>query len=187
MNRHAKKFALFVVTLFLAACGGGGGSSSGGSGGGGGGPVTTRTATVAFSVVSTAKLPAAIQGVTLIAALPPATTVSTDPGRNTITASTLSVGSGITDPNLLLYGTYSAAANKVRIGIVAASNSTFRGGEFARLSVSYPSTTTLTLSDFTNANTPAFPLFQAAGFDAVVHSIFDMTGQLKASQGVTFN
>lgn len=187
MNQLHKLITMCAITTMLAACGGGGGGSSAGGGGGdgGGGSSTTKTATVAFSVISTAKLPAPVQGITLVALLPAGTNVATDAGSHTISASALTVGSGISDPNLLVYGSYSAAANKVKIGIVSTSTN-LRGGEFARLTVSYPATSTLTASDFTTPNTPAFPSFQAAGSDGS-NSIFDLSGKLAASLGVTFN
>ena len=187
MNHLHKLVTMCAITTVLAACGGGGGGSSAGGGGGGGdggGGGTTKTATVAFTAVSTATLPAPIQGITLVALLPAGTSVATDAGSHTVSASALTVGSSISDPNLLVYGSYSAAANKVKIGIVSTSTS-FRGGEFARLTVSFPSTSTLTASDFTAPNTPV-PSFQAAGSDGS-NSIFDLGGKLAASLGVTFN
>lgn len=190
MNRLHKLMTMCAVTTLLAACGGGGGGSSAGGGGdgggGGGGGGTTKTVTVAFSVVSTATLPAPVEGIVLVAKLPAGTNVATKAGSHELDVpATLAVGSGISSTNMLVYGTYSAAANKVKIGLVSL-NSSFRGGEFARLTVSYPSTSTLTASDFTAANTPAFPLFQVAGSDSP-NNAFDMSDKMAASLGVTFN
>jgi len=181
MNHIQKMISLLAVAVMMTACGGGGG---GGSAAGGG--TTTKTATVAFNLVSTAKLPGVVQGITLIALLPAGTTVTTDAGKNTISASALTAGSGLNDPSPVVYGTYSAAANKVKIGILA-PNSTSRGGEYARLTVSYLSTTTLAANNFTDANLPAFPLFQVAGYDVSTSSVLDLTTKMKTTLGITFN
>ncbi len=188
MKHMRNILSLLAVTLLLSACGGGGGGSGVPAGGGGGGGTgsAAKTATVAFSVVSTASLPAPVQGITLIAVLPAGTSVATNAGSHGISSSALTIGSGISDPNLLVYGTYSAAANKVKIGL-ASTNGTFRGGEFARLTVQLPSAVSLAAGDFTSANLPAFPLFQAAGDDGATHSVMDLSGKLRASLGVTFN
>jgi len=190
MNHIEKTLALSALTLLLAACGGGGGggggTTAGGGGGGGGTTTTTKSATIAFNIISTAKLPAPIQGVTLVARLPAGTTVATDAGSNTISSTALVSGSGISDPSKLVYGTYSAAANKVKIGIIT-TTTTFRGGELAKLTVTYPSIIAFTATDFSALNTPSFPLFQAAGDDTVTHSVFDLSSKLQTSLGITFN
>lgn len=169
MNHIQKLLALFAGTLFLAACGGGGGGT----------PVTTKTATVAFNVISTAKLPAPVQGVTLTATLPTGTTVATDAGSKSISSSALLVGSGITSTNKQVFGSYSAG--KVTITVVNPDDS-FRGGELAKLTLSYQSTTTLTAGDFA---APA--LSMATGHDTTTHSDMDLIGKLRAALGVTFN
>jgi hypothetical protein len=179
MNHILKTFPLIASALLLAACGGGGGGSSAPA-------ATTKTATVAFNVVSTAQLPVPVQGVVLAAFLPVGTSVATDPGTNVISAAALATGSGITSPNRIVFGSYSAAIRKVKI-TVATTEDTFRGGEFAKLTVSFPSTVTLASADFITLNSPSFPLFDSAGFDAVAHSTVDLTSKLNASLGVTFN
>lgn len=171
MNHIQRLLAASAGTLLLAACGGGGGGSTP--------PVTTKTATIAFNVVSTAKLPAPVQGVQLTATLPAGTTVATDAGTKAISTSALVAGSGITSANKQVFGNYSGG--KVTITVVTPED-TFRGGELAKLTLSYQSTTTLAAGDFA-----APTLSQAFGHDTTTSSDMDLLGKLQAALGVTFN
>lgn len=177
MKSMKKALTILAISL-LSACGGSGGGSSDGSNNGGGG-TTTKTATVAFNIVSTATLPAPVQAVSLVAVLPAGTTVATNTGTTEISSTALAVGSGFPSPVVL--GTYSAAVNKVKLAVLS-PNSTARGGEVARLTVSYPSTTTLTAGQFA-----APTVTSSAGADPGSNSILDLTGKLRAFLGITFN
>lgn len=143
--------------------------------------VTTKTATLAFSVSSTTALSAPLQGLTLTAILPAGTSVATNTASTVISSSALSAGSAFPGQNLQLSGTFAADTRKVSI-TVATTADTFQGGEIAKLAVHFPSTTTLAAADFA-----APTLVQAGGFNLATHSTVDLTGQLQASLGVTFN
>ena len=189
--RHLKnKLPLLALALLLTACGGGGGGApssannpgtggGGNGGGGGGGGATTKTATVAFNLISTATLPAPIQAVSLVAVLPAGTSVATNTGSNEISSSALTVGGGFPSPVIL--GTYSAAVNKVKLAVLSPGG-TARGGEVARLTVTYPSTTTLTAGQFADPT-----ITSSAGADSGSNSILDLTTKVRAFLGITFN
>jgi len=173
---------LLALILALAGCGGGGGATSQDVNP----PQSTgKSATISFSVLSTARLTAPVQGVQLSAFLPEGVTVATTAGSSTVSSTALITGVGITSSNRQIYGTYSAPIRKVKI-TVATTEETFRGGEFAKLSVNYPSTINLTANDFASANEPTVPFFQAAGYVVGTGSV-DLTGKLRASLGVLFN
>lgn len=144
-------------------------------------PVTTKTATLAFSVSSAAALTTPVQGVTITAILPAGTSVATNTASTVISNSALSAGSAFSGQNLQLSGTFAADTGKVSI-TVATTADTFQGGEIAKLAVHFPSTATLAAADFA-----APTLVQAAGFNLATHSTVDLTGQLQAALGVTFN
>jgi hypothetical protein len=181
MNQILKAIIPSALLLSLTACGGGGGGTSANQTP----PSTSKTATISFSVISTARLTAPVQGVQISALLPAGVTVATDAGSTTLSSAALATGNGITSANRQVYGTYSAAIRKVKITVVTTED-TFRGGEFAKLTVSYPATTTLTTTDFTSANAPLFPFFEAGGYVLGSGSV-DLTGKLRASLGVVFN
>lgn len=191
--RHLKnKLPLLALALLLTACGGGGGGApssannpgtggggNGGGGDGGGGGVTTKTATVAFNLISTATLSAPVQAVSLVAVLPAGTSVATNTGSSEISSSAITVGSGFPSPVIL--GTYSAAVNKVKLAVLSPGG-TARGGEVARLTVTYPSTTTLTAGQFADPT-----ITSSAGADPGSNSILDLTAKLRAFLGITFD
>ncbi len=177
MNHIQKILSLLSLALILTACGGGGG--------GGSTPATSKTATLSFSVISTAQLSAPVQGVQLSAWLPVGVTVATNAGSSTLSSTVLAAGSGITSANRQVYGSYSAAIRKVKITVVT-TEETFRGGEFAKLTVSYPVATTLTTNNFTSLNAPSFPFFEAGGY-VVGSGNVDLTNKLRASLGVVLN
>lgn len=179
MNHVLKAIIPLSLFLILTACGGGGGTTPSPP------PPIPKTATISFSVISTARLTAPVQGVQLSAYLPVGVTVATNVGSTTLSSAALTVGSGITGANRQVYGSYSAPIRKVKI-TVATTEDTFRGGEFAKLTVSYPATITLTVTDFSSLNAPSFPFFEAGGYVVGSGSV-DLTGKLRASLGVVFN
>lgn len=144
-------------------------------------PVTTKTATLAFSISSATALSTPVQGLTLTAILPAGTTVATNTGSTAISSSALMAGSAFPAQNLQLTGTFAADTRKVSIQAVTTGD-TFQGGEVAKLVVRFPSTTTLAAADFA-----APTLVQAAGFNLATHSTVDLTSQLQAALGITFN
>lgn len=148
-----------------------------GSGSGGGAIATEKTAVVSFSVMSTSRLPFRIEGVQLSALLPSGVTVVTDPASNKITSGSLVGGS--TTANALVFGSYSAPIQKVKID-VAQVNPGFGPGEFARLTCNVVPGTTLTESDFVNKFAPSFA-FKATYYDSVAGQNVDLyPGKLQA-------
>lgn len=180
MNNIQKVVASLSLTLSLAACSGGGGTAINETP-----QPASKTATISFSIISTARLTAPVQGVQLSAYLPVGVNVVTDPGTTILSSGTLTFGSGLTSANRQVYGSYSAPIRKVKI-IVVTTEETFRSGEFAKLTVSYPETTILSANDFTSINTPSFPSFEAGGYVVGSGSV-DLTTKLRASLGVVFN
>lgn len=138
---------------------------------------TTKTAVIAFSATSTVPLSAPLQGVTLSEILPPGTTVATLTGSNVISSTALVAAS----PGMQVTGTFTAETRKVQLSVII-STETFTGGTIASLTVRVPSTTPLAAADFV-----APTLIQAAGFDQVLHSTVDLTGDVQTAQEITFN
>jgi hypothetical protein len=178
-----KAITLLSLTVTLTACGGGGSSSNYSSYQSQ--QPAGKTATVSFIIVSTARLGASVQGVQLSAYLPVGVAVATEAGSTAVSSTALTSGSGITSPTRQVIGSYSADVRKVKI-IVATTEDTFRGGEFAKVKVSYPAASILTADDFVLANSPSFPSFEAAGYVVGSGSI-DLTSKLKVSLGVSFD
>ncbi len=170
---------MIAIVSALAGCGGGSGSS-----GIAALPQAQKATVVAFSVVSTSKLPARINTIKFTAYLPAGVIVPTDPGKpNTISASALVPGyavrsafpAGATCPQP--YGTYSAAVGKVTVGLLSTTD--FSPGEFVLLNCKVQNGTTLTASDFTSLNGNLSSGFKAFGFSpANGGSTVDLTSSL---------
>lgn len=140
-------------------------------------PTGVSKATVSFSVVSTATLPAGITGITLAAKLPSYVNFSTTTTPKGISSSALAVGSAFT-ANGVIQGRYSSdATNKYALINVATTDLTIRGGEFAKVTFSIPATAAA--ADFTALNTPTFPFFDAVGLTGPPVTSFSLTGNLK--------
>lgn len=160
--------------ILIAGCG------SGGSGGG----ATDKTVVVAFSLVSSAQLPARINGVNISAILPVGVTVPMDTvNPKQISATALVAGSAVTilpaDGSAVL-GSYSSAGRLVRISVTwtGAPQTGFGPGEVARLTCTAAAGTTVTSSELTALNTPLV-YFKAVNFDPVTLSTVDMTNFLQ--------
>jgi len=150
------------------------------SGCGDGGKSNSTTAVVAFSIVSTAQLPARINGVNIAIILPEgvsAPTDATDPKQ--IAATALAAGSAmdsIPDAGKLVMGSYSSAGRLVRI--VALGPSGFGPGEYARLTCVADPGVIVSENGITQLNTPPVT-FRVTGYDADTHSSVDLTSLLR--------
>jgi len=179
-----KNFYRIVLFSLLAALAGCGSDNT---------PVATKTATLTFTNVSTSRLTVPINGIQVVAKLPPGVIIPTDPANpSKIAASALTAGSAVTSSlaanEILIFGSYSASISKVRLIIAdnSASQKGFRSGDYLTLSCSIPLVLPLTVSSFTDLN-GSFPntatdkVFKAGGFDVATHSDVDLTNQLTRS------
>lgn len=169
-----------VVTAALSGCG------DGGDGGGGSVPDTYRfppgKATVTFSAISSAHLPAPISGIVLSVILPQGMSVTTDQGSSgTIATQSITPGSALLPGTSIAYGTYSASNGKTRLTTNTPSD-TFRSGEFLRLTCVVASNTNITLGSLKAQNSPVTVL-KAVGYDSTTNSTVDLTGKLTATLG----
>ena len=170
------KIIIGIVTMVaIYGCGGSGGSN-GSSGSSGTDVFPAGKATLSFTAMSTAKLPASISGIDISLNLPVGMTVGTESGSSGVVSSaSIASGSALSRTGLA-YGTYSASSNKVHL-IMATTSTTFRSGEFLRLTCSVAQNSNITLSNVKALNTPV-RIVKAAGVDTMNNS-FELTDKLK--------
>lgn len=144
---------LILCILVVTGCGGGAGTETGG------GQQQVSTATIVFSVTSTARLPIRVNNMQITANLP-----------NEVTCTTNPVGKA----NVWEISTtaFTVAPKQITFVVKDASQtqSGNQMGEFARLTCSINAGASLTESSFTSINNP-FPAFDAVGFDSTGSSI----------------
>lgn len=135
MNRKfVFKFAALLMFVFSSGCGGGGGTGTSN--------LQQQTAEVTFGTASSDQT-VQIKGIFLVTTLPAGVSVATEPGSNQIsTAALKGVGNGGQ-----VFGTYSAAIRKVKIG--SFTSSTIALGPYARLTCNVLPGVTLQESAFT--------------------------------------
>jgi hypothetical protein len=162
------RLVMLAATSMLAGCG------SGGSNG-----TNSTTAVVAFSLVSTARLPQRISGVTIAIHLPTGVSVQTDTANpKQISSTVLVAGSAMASIPSIILGSYSSAGRMVRIVSTTNVTSGFGPGEYARLTCLVAHGVTITESGLTTLNTPPV-MFKVAGFDATTNSTVDLTNLLQ--------
>jgi hypothetical protein len=147
--------ALFgiIITSILTGCGGGAGTETGS------GQQQASTATIVFSVTSTARLPIRVNNMQITANLPNEITCTANPiGK----ANVWKTDSAI----------FTVSPKQITFAVSDASQtqSGNQMGEFARLTCSINAGASLTESSFTSINNP-FPAFDAVGFDTNGSSI----------------
>jgi len=167
--------ALACMTLF--GCGGGGGS----------GAVDDSylfpagTATLTFSAMSTATLPTSISGIVFSVKLPQGMNVATTSGGSgQIVTTSVTAGSALTGTNLA-YGSYSSSTRTAYL-TMATTSSTYRAGEFLRLSCAVDTGSTITLADVKALNAP-INIIGASGYDTVTKSTVSLTDKLAVTLG----
>lgn len=177
MKRILHLIGLILTLAALAGCGGDDGST----------PTASDyvfpagTATLTFSAMSTAQLPASVSGIDFTLALPVGMNVTTTTGGSgQIVTSTLTPGSALSGTNLA-YGNYSASTRKAYLTMATTSDS-YRSGEFLRLACTVGTGTSLTLSGLQALNTPV-TIVKAVGYDALTNSTVDLTDKLAVSIG----
>ena len=150
-------------------------------------PIQQKTATITFSAISTATLPAAISGIEISANLPQGVAVALEPTTaNMISFSSLKNLKN----NSLVSGSYVASSNQVNL-ILASTPPTILGfgntGEFISLVCTFSPDLTLTENNFLSIN-PTFPDFKATGFitSGGTKTSVDLTSKLRPSMRVTF-
>jgi hypothetical protein len=164
-----------AATTMLAGCGSGGGGNNNG--------VSGTSVVVAFSLISTSRLPARISGVNIAAHLPAGVSVATDSANpKQISATALVAGSAmdsLPQADKIIIGSYSSDGNLVNISTAGASGTPgFGPGEYARLTCQVAPGVAVTESEITALNTPLVA-FKVTGFDAVTHSTVDLTNLLQ--------
>lgn len=165
-----------LVLVIMSGCGDGGGS---GNNGGTQGSYTfpEGKSTLAFSALSTAKLPASISGVDLSITLPQGMSVPTNNGLSgPIATDAVQPGTGMIGTNLA-FGSYSVSTRKVYLSMVTTSD-TFRSGEFLRLVCVVKPNTAITLADLNALNTPV-NIKKAVGLDMVTNTTTVFSSSLK--------
>jgi hypothetical protein len=179
MRFTMKALVAAVAVMTMYGCGG--------DGGGGGGPVADSyvfpagKATLVFSAISTAQLPAGISGVDFSITLPLGMGVTTASGGTAlIDSASVTSGSALTGTNLA-FGSYSASSRKAHLSMATASN-TFRSGEFLRLSCNVNPDTSITLGDLKALNAPV-TLQKVVGYDPVSKSTVIFTSKVKVTLG----
>lgn len=178
MKRVQHLIGVILTLAALAGCGGGDGSST---------PSTgdyvfpAGTATVTFSAMSTAQLPASISGIDFTLTLPVGMDVTTTTGgTGQIVTSTLTPGSALSGTNLA-YGNYSASTRKAYLTMATTSDS-YRSGEFLRLACTVGTGTSITLSGLQALNAPV-TIVKAVGYDTLTNSTVDLTDKLAVTIG----
>lgn len=168
--------ALACMTLF--GCGGGGDS---------GGAVDDSylfpagTATLTFSAMSTATLPAPIGGIDFTVTLPQGMSVTTTSGNSgQIVISSVTESPTLTGTTLA-YGSYSVPTRRAHLSMVTVSN-TFRAGEFLRLSCNVDLGSTITLGDVKALNAPV-NIIGSSGYDQVTMSTVSLTDKIAVALG----
>ena len=161
-------------SIMLAGCGGGGGS---------GNIPTSTSVVVAFSLVSTARLPARISGVNIAAHLPAGVSVATDSANpRQISATALVAGSAMDSlpaADKIIIGSYSSDGNLVSISTAGAAGTPgFGPGEYARLTCLVAPGVNVTENGIRALNTP-LASFKVTGFDPATHSTVDLTNLLQ--------
>lgn len=163
---------ILAATITLTGCGGGGGNGGNGT-----------SVVVAFSLISSAKLPARISGVNIAAYLPAGVSVQTDAANpKQISATALVAGSAmdaLPAADKIILGSYSSAGRLVRIATASAAGTPgFGPGEYARLTCLVAAGVSVTESEITALNTPLVT-FKVFGFDPDTHSTVDLTKLLQ--------
>jgi hypothetical protein len=166
-----------LLSMLLFGCGGGNGQA-----------LPQKTAVMTFGVTSTARLTAPINGIKVVAQLPPGVTVATDPADPRILVVGPTGLTGIKTSASVPFARYSASVRQVIFDVNDSSGdqSGIGLGDFARLTCSVNQGTTLTENDFITLNTP-LPKFSVFGFDpnAVVNPV-DLTSKIRSTLKVTF-
>ncbi len=176
-----KLVGALVTIATLYGCGGGDG---------GGGPVADSyvfpagKATLTFTAMSTAHLTAPISGVDFSIKLPTGMSVTTaSGGSGQIDSTTVTPGLSLSGTNLA-YGSYSASTRKAYLGM-ATTSSSYRSGEFLRLTCTVAPNTAITLADLKALNSPV-TLVKAVGYDTATKSTVVLTGTLKVTLGAVW-
>lgn len=179
MRMFQKVTALAVTALALYGCGGGGGD-------GGGGTIDDSyvfpagAATITFSAMSTAQLPASVSGIDLTLTLPQGMSVTTTGGTSgQIATASVVPGSALTGTNLA-FGSYSAASRKTHLSMVTTSDS-YRQGEFLRLTCTVASNSGITLGSLKSGS--PVTVVKAVGYNSATSSTVVLTGKLKVNLG----
>ena len=178
MKMNVKWLGAVLVLMALYGCGGGGGG-----GGDGGGAVDDSyvfpagKATITFSAMSTATLPAPISGIDVTLTLPTGMSVATTSGQ--IETASLTPGSALTGTNLA-YGSYSNATGVTILSMVTTSDN-YRQGEFLRLTCIVAANTGITLGSL--KSTSPVTVVKAVGYDAATSSTVVLTNKLKVTLG----
>ncbi len=144
--------ASVVLTMIVAGCGGGG---SGGSSG-------VSSPHVVFRITPPPTPP--VVGLQFSVYLPAGVEVPLEAGTNRVQPSKLVAGSGVAGVQVHIYGTYSASARKIKIGVLAKDKQAFAkglSGEIAALA--YAGGSELKAADFKNAN-GAKPVVDVTGY-----------------------
>jgi hypothetical protein len=178
MKMHLRLAGIALALMALWSCGDSGG----------GGAITDSyvfpagKATIAFTAMSTAHLPASISGIDFAVTLPSGMSVATASGSSgQIATASIAPGSSLSGTNLA-FGSYSASSGKTHLSMVTTSD-TFRGGEFLRLTCTVAANTNITLGGLKALNTPV-TLLEAVGYDPVAKSTVTLTNNVKVTIGV---
>lgn len=153
MKQFLALFSIILTASTLTGCGGGAGTETGS------GEQQAPTATIVFSVTTTARLPIRVNNMQITANLPNEVTCTTNPVGK---ANVWKMDSAL----------FTVSPKQITFAVSDASQTQAGNqmGEFARLTCSVNSGASLTESSFTSINNP-FPAFDAVGFDANGSSI----------------
>lgn len=138
-------------------------------------------ATITFSAISTAQLPASISGIDFTLNLPAGMDVTTTTGGSgQIDSSTVIPGAALTGTNLA-FGSYSASTRKAILGMATTSDN-FRAGEFLRLDCNVARHSSISLGDLKAINNPVL-LIKAVGYDPATTSTVQFTSKVRVNIG----
>jgi hypothetical protein len=183
MKTHLKLIGMVVMLMALYGCGGGGGSSSSGETQVADSDVfPAGKATLTFTAMSSAQLPAPISQIDLSITLPSGMSVDTTNANGDMdtTSSTAPVKSGSALQWAGITGNYTASTGKVLLGMFT-TGTTFRSGEFLRLTCNVASGSTTTLGGLKTLN-PSM-LVKASGVDTTNNTTVDLTGKVTVTLG----
>lgn len=178
------KFTLKPILIALAfttlyGCGGGGD-------GGGSTPITDSyvfpagKATITFSAMSTATLPAPVNGIDFSLTLPAGMSLTTADGTSgQIDSTTITSGSALTGTSLA-YGSYSTSTRRAHLSM-ATTSSSYRSGEFLRLTCTVAANTSITLGSLKSGS--PVTITEAVGYDTTTESTVLLTDKVKVTIG----
>ncbi len=143
-------------------------------------------AVIAFSAISTARLSVPVSAIDITLTLPQGMSVVTAGGLSgRVDDASITAGSAL--PGKDVYGSYSASTRKLHLSMIT-TNSSYRGGEFLRLTCNVAPAAVITLDNLRAINNPV-SVVKAVGIEydllTLQPSTVPLTSSIKVTVGVS--